>query len=416
MLVRRAHAAHALLLALAAGGCGGSAIDETLAAPDDAGAVDAATDTALDASAEGSADVAVDVAVDVAADTAAEGAADAAPDVAADTTAEAAPAWDGGFGAPIQATNDQWTWVPFSDAFCGNGSTTGLGVQPTTRSDKLLIYLEGGGACWDALTCNILNTASNLNGYGASSFGSGPGSGIFNRADTDNPFRDYSFVYVPYCTGDVHAGDNVASYGTRHVGFANMTAFLKRIAPTFAASSQVVLSGSSAGGFGALWNFVQTQQAFGATHVDLVDDSGPPLRPPYMGISLQQTWNTVWGLTKTMPAQCPTCNTADGLHNLVPTIAAMYPDHRLALISSQQDQVISTFFGIGGLQMQTGLDDFADVVAAPLANFKVFYVTGSHHTWLGENPVGKTTTAGVTLSAFLRREVTGDAAWASVRP
>src|SRR5262245_55134744 len=47
-------------------------------------------------------------------------------------------------GQPITAPSDQWTWIPFDDAFCGNGTTTGIGVNPTTKSTRVLIFLEGG--------------------------------------------------------------------------------------------------------------------------------------------------------------------------------------------------------------------------------------------------------------------------------
>src|SRR5271154_3071426 len=53
----------------------------------------------------------------------------------------------------ITAPDDAWTWVPFDNAFCGNGSTVGIGVNLSTTSTRVLLYLEGGGACWNELTC-----------------------------------------------------------------------------------------------------------------------------------------------------------------------------------------------------------------------------------------------------------------------
>ena len=137
-----------------------------------------------------------------------------------------------GFESPIVATADQWTWVPFPDAFCGDGSTVGIGINPSSTGTRLLIYLEGGGACYDELTCYTLQTAANFtSGYSEAAFNAEaadtgylakPG-GFFDRTSANNPFKDYSFVYVPYCTGDVHAGNNVIQLGTNtahFVGFA----------------------------------------------------------------------------------------------------------------------------------------------------------------------------------------------------
>ena len=98
----------------------------------------------------------------------------------------------------------------------------------------MTIYFEGGGACWAGLLCDQgpYTTASNLTGFNAASIGAG-GVNIarasFNRADLTNPFRNDTLIYVPYCTGDVHSGNNVATYDRadggsfdiHHVGYAN---------------------------------------------------------------------------------------------------------------------------------------------------------------------------------------------------
>ena len=58
-----------------------------------------------------------------------------------------------------------------------------------------------------------------------------------------NPFRDASFVYVPYCTGDIYGGEAVQTYTSgqtsktvHHMGRANVKAFLSRLVPTFPGS------------------------------------------------------------------------------------------------------------------------------------------------------------------------------------
>jgi hypothetical protein len=164
-------------------------------------------------------------------------------------------------GAPITAPNETWTWVPFDDARCMNDTPTGLGVNITNKSDKLAIFLMGGGACWDSLTV-ALGTCANLSGYGDANFMSDIGkygtAGMFDRSDPDNPFKDYSFVFAPYCSGDVFSGSNPkAADGEKHVGYDNVTAYLKRIVPTFPHPSILALTGSSAGGLGVMMNMPQ---------------------------------------------------------------------------------------------------------------------------------------------------------------
>jgi Pectinacetylesterase len=324
----------------------------------------------------------------------------------ADTTAIAAPA-------------RTWTWVPFSNAYCANGTTTGIGVNPGDAGGRLVIFMMGGGACWDENTCYGLKTASYIDsGYGASQFANDAaallGATFFNRNDVANPFRNDSFVFVPYCTGDVHAGSKPdAMYGThptRHVGFQNMAAYLQRIVPTFGGASRVILSGSSAGGFGALTNWYQTQQAFGSLRVDLLDDSGPPLPAPYLTESLEQTWRNAWNLAAATPAGCTQC--ATDLDAVIAFYGSTMTGHRAALLSYTQDSVIGLFFQLPGAQVEAGLGALATEMA-PFDVWRHFYVTGTTHTIFGSPD---TVSHGVSLRTFVTQMVTDDPSWATVEP
>lgn len=58
-------------------------------------------------------------------------------------------------------------------------------------------------------------------------------TGIFNRSNPLNPFRNWTYVFIPYDTGDVFSGDRVMEYcgigingmmdcvTTYHVGFVD---------------------------------------------------------------------------------------------------------------------------------------------------------------------------------------------------
>lgn len=50
--------------------------------------------------------------------------------------------------------------MPFTNAYCVDGSTAGLGVNLNPGSSNVLIFLTGGGACWSDLTCYVLQTAT----------------------------------------------------------------------------------------------------------------------------------------------------------------------------------------------------------------------------------------------------------------
>ena len=322
-------------------------------------------------------------------------------------------------GIPIDVPARTWTWVPFGNAYCADGHPTGIGVNPGDAGGRLLVFLMGGGACWDEATCYQLQTASYFtSGYGPTQFAGDAagflGTSLWNRDDVTNPFRNDSFVFVPYCTGDVHAGSKPnAVYGAhtaQHVGFQNMTVFLQRLVPTFSTASRVILSGSSAGGFGALANWWQTQQAFGTLRVDLLDDSGPTLPAPYLTENLEQTWRNAWNLAAATPAGCPAC--ATDLDATVAFYGTTFAGHRAALLSYTQDSVIGLFYQLSGAQVEAGLGALVAEMA-PYDIWRHFFVTGGSHTMLG-NP--DTTQNGVTLRTFLTQMVTDDPAWATVAP
>ncbi|MFO0590581.1 MAG: pectin acetylesterase-family hydrolase [Polyangiaceae bacterium] len=322
-------------------------------------------------------------------------------------------------GEPINTPKEQWTWVPFDNAFCANGTPTGIGANITDKSSKVVIYLMGGGACWNDLTCYSLKTAVNIeSGYGEAEFDkdkAGLDISVFDRNNPDNPLKDASFFFVPYCTGDVHAGNNPdAVYGgkpTKHVGFANMALYLSRIVATFPQSERVLLSGSSAGGFGAGLNWWQTQQAFGAARVDLLDDSGPALPAPYLSDQLQGQWRAAWNLNATLPDGCPECQT--DLSNIFSFYAKNLPNNRAALLSYDHDNVISSYFQISQAKFNEGLGVLEGQFDA-YANSRYYVVTGTDHVLLG-NP-SAINQNGVNLLSWIGQMEADDAAWANVKP
>ena len=51
--------------------------------------------------------------------------------------------------------SEKWTWVPVPGSHCRDGSATGFGINVNPASKNLMIFLEGGGACFNALTCGM---------------------------------------------------------------------------------------------------------------------------------------------------------------------------------------------------------------------------------------------------------------------
>jgi hypothetical protein len=312
-----------------------------------------------------------------------------------------------------------------------NGSPASLAVNLAPDSDRLLLYLQEGGACWGELTC--LGVA-NPDGFGQEDFDDFAGwtgkRGIFSRADAANPFRDWNHVFVPYCSGDVHGGANPAGPGGRmHLGARNMDQFLERILVTFPHVKQVVLAGSSAGGVGAAMNFDRVQTAFGAVPVTLLNDSGPVTTDSYLRPCLQQKWRDAWLLDDALPADCEGCRAGPGgLVNLLTFLAGKYPERRIGLVLSSRDGVFRDFFGFGAGETCDGFEpmpapvfeaammQLRDEVLVPHPNVRIFMVPSEKHVYLRDAPVGKTVVDGVSLSTWMDQLVSGDPGWGHVGP
>jgi hypothetical protein len=340
--------------------------------------------------------------------------ADESTDDAGTTDTGARPDCDA--GPPVDAPPDEWTWVEVEGTSCALAGTAGFAINPTNASSNVLVALEGGGACFSQSDCE----SSRLNGIDAFDLLSNlPELRLFDRGIASNPFADYSFFFVPYCTGDFHSGDNVTDWGASHVGFANMRSFLDRIVPTFCDAEHVVLTGFSAGGFGATFNYAQVHEAFGSTAVDLVDDSGPYMAPPWMPSDMQADFDAAWGFRANMPADCTDC--ASRWDALYPYVAQRWPDDRMSLVSARYDYSIQERFApytpLATLEdFAIAIDALADEVLAPLPNVRVFYIEDNGHVYLPSTPLDELVVNGTSLEAFLRAQLDDDPGWSNVRP
>ena len=329
-------------------------------------------------------------------------------------------------GAPIEVPDASWTWVDFPEAKCRDGSSTGIGIRRHPGATKLVLYLEGGGACFHDASCLINDVLLN---FGASAFGAwvsaAGSSGIFDSSRSDNPFHDWNVVYVPYCTGDVHAGsaEHVdvpgasAPKNQMFVGYRNIGLYLERLVPTFTDADHVVVTGISAGGFGAALNYDRVAQAFCHSRVTLVDDSGPPMSDQYLTPCLQQRWRDLWNLDAALPADCSGCRGADGggIANYLPYLAHKYPDAQLGLVSANQDGIISLFFGFGanhcqgltgasagmsGATFEAGLQDLHDHYIGASDNLASYIVPSTSHTWITGLTFYSTAVESVALTSW----------------
>ena len=325
-------------------------------------------------------------------------------------------------GEPIAGlTVGAWTWVPFPDSACGDGSPTGIGVNPGTGLD-LVFFLDGGGACSSGLTCSglALLGVTTLGPFGAQELTARTASqsgSVFDRSLPGGPFPDATYVFVPYCTGDVHGGDRTAVYTdgpgrtVHHMGHANVLAYLKRVAATWPRPGRLVVTGASAGGFGTLANYPAIRSYFPDAQGFLVDDSGPPLsgNPG----SLIQDGLGSWGIADVLDPLCGVGVCEADLSKGMPALAAKYPGDRLALLSWASDPTMTGFYLTSPSDFTARLGQLVSTLGGT-ASARAFVASGSSHTMLG-SPAA-VSQGGTSLLQWLGWQLTGSPLWVTVQP
>jgi hypothetical protein len=224
------------------------------------------------------------------------------------------------------------------------------------ESDKLVIYFNGGGVCWSDDTCvrhpvytSDIREISERN----------PGPGLFDDENVGNPFKKWSKVFIPYCTGDLHVGSSTQVYtdsdGTKvelkHHGFDNFLAVKQWIESRFSKENSsdlknMVVVGTSGGGYGATLNFPHLQDAFPNIKAALLADSSVFITNQDF-IDLTFNNRGIWNLKNTLPtiiSEKLGNFTACGFNTeIYTTLTGAYPDSRFAQVVSEYDSTLVYF-------------------------------------------------------------------------
>lgn len=311
--------------------------------------------------------------------------------------------------AVLDTPANTWTWVAFPGTTCGNGSPAGIAINRAAAGEKLFVYFQGGGACWSGDTCFVAKTSIHIED-------TLDGAAVVREAAMLDTLRgaalpETTAVYVPYCTGDLHAGARRTEYAVggamravHHTGATNVDRFVERLAATLPGATTVWLSGSSAGGYGATLDFHRFAQAWPDAQVHLLQDSAPFV-PPMREFEM---WQSAWDVQ--YPPGCPTCATDFGA--VIDAIATAHPTSRIGLLHYDNDAVIRAYFGYAA-SLVPASNALLDAHYGA-ANTRAFMLAGGGHTMFG----GLATImhpSGTTLAAWFLQWLNGDPAWTTLR-
>jgi hypothetical protein len=163
-------------------------------------------------------------------------------------------------GAQTYATHAWTQIVPGGACQCADGSRFSFWARQADPR-RVVLFLNGGGVCWDAAMCAFTSTdsAGENDFYGWNDEGGerpyDQNDGFFDLTRADNPFAGYSVVYLSSCTGDAHLGNAAQKLSptltVQHRGYVNGTAALDYLAKHYPDAAQVVVIGKTAGSIAA---------------------------------------------------------------------------------------------------------------------------------------------------------------------
>ena len=285
--------------------------------------------------------------------------------------------------ATPESSAAKWMQIPVDGAICARGTPYSFFVHDGSP-DKLIVYFQGGGACWNADTCKAGGPFDDsvepgeLDRY----------AGIFEFANVDNPVADYSVVVVTYCTGDVHTGaatqtfnDSGANFTIHFNGFTNAQAVLKWTFAHYEHPSSLIVTGSSAGAYGAVFNAPYLLSHYPDAKAVVFGDAG-------IGV-MADGWDglSAWGTAQNLfdgtnyKSITPQSDLTNGLYT---SAAQTFPKASIAEYTSFSDAVQGGFYKLQG----GNADDWSAGMQSrlanldTLANFHSYIGWGSLHTIL----------------------------------
>ncbi|MBN9687199.1 hypothetical protein JYJ93_32600 [Corallococcus sp. NCSPR001] len=261
-----------------------------------------------------------------------------------------------------------WQKVTLPGLKCGNGSQYKFFVHKT-GSPNLLFMMEGGGACWDYDSCSgrlgILG-AANPNGISddyMTQFTAKYVSPIVNGADPGLPFRDrkdivtkgWNIVYLPYCTGDVHIGNNAKVYTDTtggqapltwyHNGYNNTLAAANYAKQQFPSVQKLLVTGYSAGGTSTSAGYYFIRKAINPAKGYMINDSGPIFMAPNANSLSRPLHNQIrssWNLDSVFSTLPASFNIND-MGSINKMVATEFPNDQLAYTGYTMDYNYSRY-------------------------------------------------------------------------
>lgn len=251
-------------------------------------------------------------------------------------------------------------------------------------SDKLLIFLQGGGTCWSDFCLTVIGAAPGI-----------PEVDALDEESPHNPMADWNVLYLPYCDGSFFAGDrdydeDGDGTGDRlHRGLQNFSGALRKARELMPSPERVLLTGSSAGGFGTIPGTVFVRATYPEARLQVFNDSGLGVARPGEADFIEKIMDEQ-GIIPLIPESCQDCWGDGHITRLLHWIFERDLDVQMAVFSSVHDLVIAgTFLDIDEERFaEHMLKETQALHESFPERYKRFIVQGSMHTTLLGTPIG----------------------------
>lgn len=327
---------------------------------------------------------------------------------------------------PVAAANldglqPGWNIIePAGQTVCSDGSPYRFFVRPGD-SDKLMVFFQGGGACWNGGMCDPHLEPTyriNLQEVDPNQY-----HGIFVNGHAENPLGKYSVVFAPYCSADVHIGDAIASYEApeleehlahpvtiQHRGYINADAVLKWTYAHFFRPSQIFVTGSSAGSIPSPYYAMRIAEHYPDARITQLGDGSGGYRLNGQELRPQDKWGTLDRLRE-LPELESLPSEDFNYETLYIAAAKRHPEITFTQYDTAEDATQKRFLAAGGAEPVSLLDNIqanqADI-RREVSNFHTFIAGGDLHTILGRPEFYSYHVNGTFLRDWVAALVNGD--------
>jgi hypothetical protein len=287
------------------------------------------------------------------------------------------------------ALEEGWNRITAGEhASCSHGSEYSFLFRPADP-ERVAIFFQGGGGCWMGETCALDRQPMyrpSLDDL------TEPSEGIFDFENPENPISDWSVLFVPYCTGDVHVGNATVTYQVeandslparsfqiRHTGLTNARTALDWLHEHVPDPREIFVTGVSAGSLGsAVFAHTIAERYPDARVAQLGDAAGGYRADRGVAASILDRWGTDDLFTEFEEVD-PGTVTFESFYT-PPTATA--DNLRMAQVNYHADEVQLLFLQVMGVRdvpLVQLLDANLKEIAATSPDFRSYLLPGTEH-------------------------------------